>query len=69
MNLFIYHIPLRQAFTMRLTEDQYDLVEGKPDKEIQDVPFVACEISRRFGDKPHFLDVQCTICAMLDKYK
>ena len=69
MTLFIYHIPSGQAFTMLLTEDRYDLVEGKPNKEIQDVPFVEREISRRFGDKPHFLDVQCTVCAMLDKYK
>lgn len=65
MKIFIYHIPTGQAFTIVLTQAQYDLVEGRPHTEIIDVPFVAREIRRRLGDTPHFMDLQTTVHAEL----
>ena len=66
MKLFVYHYPSGQAFLMRLNDEQYESVAGLPNMEVQDVPFVEREIKRRFGDKPHFLDVNTHVCAMLD---
>lgn len=75
MKLFIYHIPSGQGFSMKLYKPKhgssqadttlYELVEGRPNAEIQEVPEVAEEIKRTFGDQPHFLDIQTTVYSEL----
>ena len=65
MNIFVHHIPSNMAFMMSLSPFEYAEVKGLTNAETQDVPFVENEIKRRFGDKPHFLDVETTVCAFL----
>jgi hypothetical protein len=65
MKLFIYHVPTCQAFFITMSQGNAEEVEGLPSSEIQKVGFVQREITRRFGEMPHVLDIQITPCVLM----
>ena len=66
MKLIVFHRPSAQAFLMDLTMEQSAELTGLSNEDTQDVPFVDREIRRRFGDKPHFMEIGTLVCSLLN---